>query len=252
MGTIVERNRPLRELLSLARPEALAVLADILTDHGKGRVSLGEEAKARILHHQSQGSLAGIAAELEDEICRFGGNTLVNAVRSRGVAYEELARDVAGKLGLKVAKASDTHTVEDAVIDHALKTELQALDEAGRRAFLIDRGEGRHAAPPPPDANTASGRLVQALGSAGAASLTAGLALSSAGVASVVRTGVTVVGGRALAAVNPVLVVGAAVYEASGPAFRVTVPLVVQVACIRRARMAHEFQYFRERLNACL
>lgn len=256
MRTIVERNRPLRELLLLARPEALAVLADILTDHGKGRVSLGEEVKTRLLHHRSQDTLADIATELEDEICRFGGNTLVNAVRSRGVAYEELARDVAGKLGLKgLHKTSDVHTIEEAVVHHALKAELQPLDEEGQRTFLIQRGQGLHLAPPPSDANTTGGRLMQALGGAGAASLAAGIALSSGGVGAVVRTGASVVGGRAIAALNPVLAVGAAVsavYEASGPAFRVTVPLVVQVACIRRAQIAHDLQQFRERLNACL
>lgn len=62
-------------------------------------------------------------------------------------------------------------------------------------------------------------------------------------------------GARAASFVAGPVAVGAAgysLYEATGPAFRITIPAVLQIAKIRRKRIDADFQHYCERLKACL
>jgi hypothetical protein len=87
MDFSVPRNRPLAELLSQASSEDLDILADLITDNGKGRLALDSGIKAIIVKRKADGSLQSIADVLENEIRAFGGNTLMNTYRSSGVEY---------------------------------------------------------------------------------------------------------------------------------------------------------------------
>ena len=61
---LIDKALPLDALLRQAAPADLAALADIITDSGRGRLSLKEEAKKSILLHKRQQTLHTIAPTL--------------------------------------------------------------------------------------------------------------------------------------------------------------------------------------------
>ncbi|MCC4618406.1 hypothetical protein LL972_20835 [Xanthomonas campestris pv. asclepiadis] len=234
MDSSVPRDRPLAELLSQASSEDLDVLADLITDNGKGRLALDSGIKALIVKRKAEGALQSIADVLKKEICDFGGNTLMNTYRSSGVEYLELARDVAKKLGGKIPEGANVFTLEALALAGAIGK--YSPDDAA--------AEGAGETPP----NSVIDKVVrQLLQNAGTA---AGFA-SAGGVAGFASA----LGTRAASLIAAPVAVGAAgysLYEATGPAFRITVPAVLQIAKIRRKRIDADFQHYSERLKACL
>ncbi|PAU55739.1 hypothetical protein BZL41_20795 [Pseudomonas sp. PIC25] len=234
MEFVVPRARPLAELLRGASAADLNALADLITDNGKGRVALDSSVKARILSHKAKGSLHSIAQVLAAEISAFGGNSIANLFRSSGVSYLELATDVAKKVGGKPAATDDIYDIEDIVINLAGPKYLgknapkDHLDNAAMAAYI---------------GQLMTALLINAGNAAGIAS-----AGGAAGIASAI-------GGRLVTLVAPpvaVGVAGATIIQATAPAFRITIPAVLQVAKIRRTRFNADFAAYTEKLRACM
>lgn len=231
MEMVVPRTRELSDLLSHASSADLDVLADLITDNGKGRVALDSSVKAIILKRKAQGALQSIPDILESEIRAFGGNTLRNFMRTEGVEYRELAVDVAKKLGGKPDKDDDIFSIEGIAIDQAIaafketKASNPSIDLNDKLALVVS------------SLVTSSSTLFGAAAAGGTAGLMGAL------------------GGRlASLAVPPLAIVataGAAV-QVAAPAFRVTVPAVLQIAKIRHARFEADFTSYTEALHACM
>ena len=85
MEFVVPRNRSLVDLLSNASSADLDVLADLITDNGKGRVALDNKVKATILNRKGQGKLQSIPDVLEAEIRSFCSNSIATLFRSNEV-----------------------------------------------------------------------------------------------------------------------------------------------------------------------
>jgi uncharacterized protein YaaW (UPF0174 family) len=234
MDFSVPRNRPLAELLSLASSEDLDILADLITDNGKGRLALDSGIKAIIIKRKADGCLQSIADVLDSEIRAFGGNTLMNTYRSSGVDYQELAGDVAKRLGGKFTENADTYALEEVAIANAIgKYAPEDAPTSGSDASAL---------------NAAIGKVVQHL------SQNAGVAIGIASTGGVAGAA-SAFGARALTFVSGPAAVGTAgytLYEATGPAFRITIPAVLQIAKIRRKRIDADFHVYSERLKACL
>lgn len=233
MELMVPRNRDLTDLLTRASSNDLNVLADLITDFGKGRVALDNLIKRHILMHKEIGDLQDISDVLAREICAFGGNTFANKWRNGGVAYQELATDVARKLGVKPSKEMDLFAIEAASIEKTVG----------------DAGSGKAIAVPRTGADLASilGPIISALVTNG--SSFTGL-LATGGASSMA----TVIGGRAATLVAPPIAAGAAIYtvfQVASPAFRVTVPAVLHIAKIRRLQFDADLAAYREALQAC-
>lgn len=230
MNSVVPRDRSLVDLFSRARTSDLEVLADIITDRGNGRVALDAGAKALILECQKQGTLRFIPKILEVEICAYGSNSLDNLFKSKARSYEEIAIDVAKNLGGKPSSDDDIFAIEDMVT---------------RQAEIKYKSKGAGGVAP----SDVMDRIIQGL-----------ISQSGASIASIVSTDVMVsmVGatiGRVAAIAAPPLAVGAAVYtvyNAVGPAFRIAIPAVLQIAKIRRSQFDADFAAYTEGLRACL
>lgn len=226
MELVVPRNRELSDLLSHAPSADLDVLADLITDNGNGRISLSDQIKAIILKRKKQGNLQDIPDVLEAEIRAFGGNTLVNVFRPEGISYQELAKDVAKKLNGTPTKESDIFSIEDVVIKQAISkfSDDKVTVESLNNAALID-----YLGP----LLTASRAAVDIIAS-GRAAWAAG---SVKGI---------------LATLNATSLTVAASAAPSFPAFRITIPAVLQIAKIRRIRYESDFAAYTETLQACL
>lgn len=214
MEFVVPRARPLPDLLSSASSADLNMLADLITDNGKGRVALDRKVKSTILSHQAKGTLQSIPEILDAEIRAFGSNSIATMFRSGGVSYLELATDVAKKLDGKLSKDLDILDIEEVVVRQAVK---KFAGVKGGMDYAVMLGYVR--------------RIVLS-----------GIAATE------------VASARLLLMSVPSLAVaaGATLFQAAEPAFRITVPAVLQVAKIRQARYEADFAAYKEKLRACM
>ena len=231
MDVVVPLDRPLIDLLAGALSADLEVLADLITDNGEGRVALDSTVKTILVNNRARGSLQSIPEVLEAEIRAFGSNSIASLFRSGGVSYSELATDVAKKLGGKPPANADIYTIEEIVILEAVRKyvgEDAVIDSVSLTTYI----------------GHIVSSLVTAAGTAAGIAATAG----TAGFASAIS-------GRLVTLVAPPLAVaaaGATVFQATGPAFRITIPAVLQVAKIRRVRYDADLVSYTESLRACM
>lgn len=231
MATVVPRDLPLIDLLSKASSDDLNVLADLITDNEKGRVALDSKVKITIRNHRAKGSLQSISDVLEAEIRAFGSNSIVNMFRSSSVSYLELATDVAKKLDGKPTASHDVFVVEEIVMRQAL-SKYAGVKSYSDYAALVGQV-----------AQVVKLLVSAASGIGGIAATGGAAALASA------------IGGRLVTLAAPPLAVaatGVTIFQAVSPAFRITVPAVLQIAKIRQMRFEADFATYQEKLRSCL
>ena len=238
----IEDDEDLVPLLRRAPDAMLEPLVGYITDGGKGRVTAQltdvEAFRAHTPEHHQY------ADEIAAELQKFGGNTVANLVRGgRGVRYREVAGDVAAKLGVKASKSAPVDLVEQRVLLKVLEKAYERMDDGQRRGLLEVLGAPEHGSVPTAlpvlavqGAITASGFVayraaVIVANAVAKAMLGRGLALT-ANVA-LVRAMSVFAGPIGLALTG----IWAAI-DLAGPAYRVTVPSVIQVATIRLAEQA--------------
>lgn len=250
----------LTNILGEADSVDLDVLVDYITDSGAGRISLDRETFTRLVEAKNS-QFYGVEERLiiERELRRFGGNTVANLVRDvkswfgggtstsntasdeLGVSYDEIVRDVAKHLNVKFDKYAGTPQVEDGLLKALLVSSFEKMSAEEREAVLKDLNI--------PDAKELAKRSIAAIGSGiFAATLTSAMTfhlsryVAGGTVAALLGRGLTL--GAASIVARPVAVfagpIGWAVTGAwaladmSSPAYRVTVPCVVQIAYMRQ------------------
>jgi uncharacterized protein YaaW (UPF0174 family) len=233
MEFVVPRERTLDDLLSSASSDDLEVLADLITDNGKGRIALDSSIKIIILNRKAKGNLQSIPDVLEKEIRAFGSNSLASLFRD-SVDYPELASDVAKKLDGKPTATDDIFAIEDIVIRQAVQKYIgEAASTEGLNGAAL------------------TNYIAQVVSTLAAAAGTAAGFVATGGAAGIAGA----IGGRLVALVAAPIaigVAGATIYQSTSPAFRITVPAVLQVAKIRRIRFEADFAAYVEKLRACL
>jgi len=183
----------------------------------------------------------GVGA-LVREIGLDGANTIASLLRRRrGVEYAEIARDVASKLKVGVEADADEVAVEHRILDAVLgryvdgasaedrATILRELQAAG--ADVTDAGKvlvhGAWAA-------GSLAALVNGIGQQAVAAVVKQIVLKTVG-----REAAKIAGRRAAAIASVaipllnVVMVGWTVVDLAGPAFRKTVPTVLEIALLR-------------------
>lgn len=175
---------------------------------------------------------------LAKELQLMGGHSGRNLVRGHGVAYKELAYDAAKKIGAKVNATDAIEQIEQRLLTHLVSKAIDNMNEEQLRTFEdelreagLDKGFTyldalKHASTPAVMtvvANVSMPYILRSLGFVAAANL---------------------VGGRAVAAAIPVagwaLGVGSLVNSVAGTAFKVTIPCVAYIACIRARQASAE------------
>jgi uncharacterized protein YaaW (UPF0174 family) len=234
MDLVVPRDRDLPDLLSRASSGDLNVLADLITDFGKGRFALDGSVKSQILACKERGRLQDISELLAGEISAFGGNTLVNAVRKGGVSYQELASDVAKQLGGKPSSGLAPWNLEEIALTQAVKKAFKDVtvdvsNKSGAQladlmrptidGMIKEAGSALGAI-----ANSGASGIMGLLGVRAAPFVLAPLAAAAAGVTAA---------------------------QATTPAYRITTPAVLQIAIIRRRQFDSDLASYREALQAC-
>lgn len=120
--------------LKQALPEQLSSLGDVLTDYGKGRISMGSAVRELFEKAKELGTFTdGTRVIFVTEILAFGGSALANLTRGKGIPYPELLVDTISYLGGHVDKDRDIDAMEVEVI----RRELELLWDSGQGSQKI-------------------------------------------------------------------------------------------------------------------
>lgn len=211
--------------------EQLARLAVLMTHNEKGKRRLS----SALLHNELYMSMEGHPEQhrrnwqlIAGEFQHFGGDSIANQIRGHGKLYREVLRDVAKRLSLKTDKTMPTAEIEKILLEHFIRRAWKRMDDAQKVQFytaielkameleallpeIIDHHRLEHGI-----AHLLNDQLGHILHKHAAVNVIGHGLMRGAGL-----------GGPVGAAVNGVKAV-------SGSAYRVTIPTVLRIACLRR------------------
>lgn len=236
----------------------LDTLVDYITDSGKGRISLSKDVCARLVKCKERGVYSDFDRNLiGKEICAFGGNTLTNVYRDvrnavplgnlldrvlpdvdATVAYDEVVKDVASHLKVAFDKKDDLLIVEDGILRKILRDSFEKMSPDERAAVLKELGVSDLSmlGPAAGAAFIAAGRV------GGFATYRLALIVANAVSKALLGRGLPLAVNATISRTIGVLLgpIGWAVTGAwtladmASPAYRVTVPCVIQIAYMRQ------------------
>lgn len=211
--------------------EQLARLALLMTHNEKGKRRLS----SALLHNELYMSMAGHPEQhrrnwqlIAGEFQHFGGDSIANQIRGHGKLYRDILRDVAKRLGLKADKTMPTAAIEKQLLEQFVRHAWKRMNDEQKARFhaaiqlrvmeveallpqLIDHHRLEHGIE-----HLLESQLGHILHKHAAVSVIGHGLMRGAGL-----------GGPVGAAVNGVKAV-------SGSAYRVTIPAVLRIACLRR------------------
>ncbi|EFD1739868.1 acidic protein MsyB [Escherichia coli] len=219
------------DFLQHCSEEQLANFARLLTHNEKGKTRLSSVLMRNELFKSMEGhpeqhrrNWQLIAGELQ----HFGGDSITNKLRGHGKLYRAILLDVSKRLKLKADKEMSTFEIEQQLLEQFLRNTWKNMDEEHKQEFLhaIDArvNELEELLPllmkdkllAKGVSHLLSSQLTRILRTHAAMSVLGHGLLRGAGL-----------GGPVGAALNGVKAV-------SGSAYRVTIPAVLQIACLRR------------------
>ena len=219
------------DFLQHCSEEQLANFARLLTHNEKGKTRLSSVLMRNELFKSMEGhpeqhrrNWQLIAGELQ----HFGGESIANTVPGHGKLYRAILLDVSKRLKLKADKEMSTFEIEQQLLEQFLRNTWKNMDEEHKQEFLhaVDArvNELEELLPllmkdkllAKGVSHLLSSQLTRILRTHAAMSVLGHGLLRGAGL-----------GGPVGAALNGVKAV-------SGSAYRVTIPAVLQIACLRR------------------
>ena len=219
------------DFLQHCSEEQLANITRLLTHNEKGKARLSSVLSHNELFKSMEGhpeqhrrNWQLIAGELQ----HYGGDSIANKLRGHGKLYRAILLDVSKRLKLKADKEMSTFEIEQYLLEHFLRNAWQKMDAEHKQEFLqaVDAKVSELEELLPllmKDRNLAkgvshllSGQLTKILRTHATVSVIGHGLLRGAGL-----------GGPVGAALNGVKAV-------SGSAYRVTIPAVLHIACLRR------------------
>lgn len=242
MPTDIERN--LIDVLRNGDVDDISILVDLITDKGAGRISLSSDACRQLNMANKDRVFENSTIDLiVNELSRFGGNSLANLFRGgAGIPYEEIVRDVATHLKTQHTKSCKCEDIEISIISKVLQQSLEKMNEEQRESLFNSLGKDYEYAP---DYSAKTG-VLSTLMSSGVAAFTATTIVANASVHAILGRGLVM--GASGGAVRGIGLfagpVGWAItaiwtaFDLASPAYRVTVPCVIQIAYMRQKELS--------------
>lgn len=230
-------DQELLDLISQGDADDLALLVDYITDNGQGRISLASDTCRFLVHARDTGDYGGLIPGLiAREIRQFGGNSIMNLFRGgEGVPYREVVLDVAEHLKALVADDDDLETLELKILGRLTEHAWQRMTDEEKRELGLNMGLKDGVGPAALAAILAAVRLggpasyrIAVLAANAVARTLAGRGLSLAASASLSRS-LSVLAGP----LGWMITALWAAFDLASPAYRVTVPCVIQLAYMR-------------------
>lgn len=219
------------DFLQHCSEEQLANFARLLTHNEKGKTRLSSVLMRNELFKSMEGhpeqhrrNWQLIAGELQ----HFGGDSIANKLRGHVKLYRAILLDVSKRLKLKADKEMSTFEIEQQLLEQFLRNTWKKMDEEHKQEFLhaVDArvNELEELLPLLMKDKLLAKGVSHLLSSQLTRILRAHAAMSVLGHGLLRGAGL---GGPVGAALNGVKAV-------SGSAYRVTIPAVLQIACLRR------------------
>ncbi|PIG25516.1 uncharacterized protein YaaW (UPF0174 family) [Janthinobacterium sp. 35] len=238
----------LSPLLRTGDQDDIAILIDFLTDNGKGRISMNRDVCALLVTARDAVTVGRVAQDaIVSELQRFGGNSLLNMLRGgKGVSYREIVRDVADHLDVECPKGQDIAGIESAILMQMVAKSLEKMSDDEKQRFFAQFRMVYDGA----IAGATLAALARLVAGGGAASYQLALVAANAVARALAGRGVTLgtnaVVARGIGAfAGPIgwaLTAIWTAYDLASPAYRVTVPCVVQIAYMRQKAMLPHLQ----------
>lgn len=238
MSNYITTDSDLIDVIQSADESDLAILADFITDNSKGRVSLDSVIRGQLDTFKRNETLKKNSDLLIKEIQEFGGNTIVNFFRGTGVSYREILDDVACHMKVDVDKSDGAEELELKILLAVAIKSMEKMSPEEMQDFLSKISGGKIVGlGPGAIAALQAAILVGGFGSYMLATTVAnavarqligrGLAFGAAGG---LMQGIAVFAGPIGWAITAIW----AAFDLASPAYRVTVPCVIQIAYIRQ------------------
>lgn len=243
--TNYREDQDLINVLKQGSNEDIAILIDIITDSGKGRISLDNEVKDILVNAKTQNAFNDSHKEIiAAEIQKFGGNSLVSVFRGgKGVLYREIAGDVADHVSANYNNKNDISQIESAILLKIVEKSLEKMTEAEKKQFFEQFGVQYIGVGP-----AAMMALINLIGRSVPAyyrmttiiAQATARALLGKGVA-IATTGGVMRGASVLAGPIGWAITGIwTAFDLASPAYRISVPCVIQLAYMRQQALICE------------
>lgn len=236
----MKRDNNLLQLLNKADNEDLRVLADIITTNKNGNSRFNEQLTAKAQYKSCYpNNMHALVPDIVEELQRYGANTVMTFLRrGNGVSYHTILRDVAKKLKVSYNKHTNDEALEryilqkmfDDVVNKMSEEELRALAESMKIRLCV--GYSKQAIIAVLQAAIRRGGfqsyiwIVVAANAISKALLGRGLSLA----ANAMLTRLAYMFASPMGIILNVLWTG---IDIAGPAYRVTIPAVIQIAYLR-------------------
>ena len=237
---LIKDDYALVPLLRSTSNELLDPLVGYLTADGEGRFS--SELDLTNAYKTYYPDHLKYVDEISAELQLFGGNTIANKIlRGYGVRYEEICRDVAKRLKVNFNESASVENIESQILMKVLEDAWDKMNDEEKRAFLKELGINNKILP------TALPLLAvqAAMRASGFLAYRIAVIVANAVAQIVLGRGLSFATNRALTKGLGVLAgpIGWAItalwttIDLASPAYRVTIPSVIQVALIRQDSM---------------
>ena len=226
------------EFLGSCRDKDLNTLVALLTVDSKGNKSLTENLTSSEKYKKYYPAHSKYWEEIAKEIQLYGGNTIVNTFRGDGVAYREILQDVCDMYKVEYLKTIETKELEQKLLLTILEYSLKELTDEQRKELL----EELNLKTTDITAQAITAAVQVAIRSSGFAAYKLSTVIANAVLKSLTGKGLAFVGNQTLmksvsvltGPIGWVITGGWTVNELAGPAFRVTVPAVMEVIHLRQ------------------
>lgn len=254
----IKKPGSLSLLLAQADVADLDILVDYITDNGEGRISLNNDVCARLVKcKERQIYTEEDRSRIGREMRAFGGNTLTNVYRDvrssftfgslldkvlpdvdAAISYDEVVKDVASHLKVPFDKNEDVLVVENGILRKILRDSFERMSPDEREAVLKELNVADLGMLAP----AASAALIVAGRAGGFATYKLALVVANAVSKALLGRGLPLVVNAAAArtiglVLGPIGLVVTGLWtlaDMASPAYRVTVPCVVQIAYMRQ------------------
>ena len=183
--------------------------------------------------------------EIIEEIQKYGGNSIVNAVRGMGVSYHEILCDVASKMKVNFNAAQTTQTIEDGLLAKVLVDAWEKMTEEERTKLIEESGTvlGFKAG------GIGASLFIQIIRAGGFKSYQIALIIANAVAKAILGRGLTFAGNIYLTRLLAVLagpigwiITGVwTAFDFASQAYRVTIPACIYIAALRKMKENEKF-----------
>jgi len=232
------------EFLQYCNNDSLDILVETLIKDQDGERRITEELTVKDNYKQHNPNHSMYWEEIAEEIQTFGGNSFVNIFRGSGVQYKEILCDVCDKMKVNYNKNSETRVIEQNLLMKILEDAMAEMSEEELKEISQEL-----------DLNTTNfthkaviAALQIAIKQSGFLAYKIAVIVANAIAKALLGRGLPLV-------VNATITRTIAIFsgpigwiinglwtaiDIAGPAYRVTIPITIQVAYLRQAYINKE------------